>query len=47
MAKEDNFYMQILDSKRELSVGKSTNHCMLEGTIVWLCFMLEMWHVCL
>jgi hypothetical protein len=31
MAKEDNFYMQILAARGELSVGKITNHVLLEG----------------
>jgi hypothetical protein len=32
-------------AREELSVGKSTNHVVLEGSHYWVVFMLEMWHV--
>jgi hypothetical protein len=45
---ENSFYMQIFGQQRgELSVGKITNHVVLEGNHCWVVVMLEKRHVCL
>jgi hypothetical protein len=47
MEKREFLHAVFGQAREELSVGKSTNHVVLEGSHYWAMFMLEMWPMCL